>query len=198
MLLIPSLTVKGKASLKSEMKVFVGLVLLVGISLVSANTSPAEYFAQNFRWMQELEKNGVEKTLKNLASMDFHVSREIIINATKQTMELLRMDGMVEDSENDEPTCLDQFAHWGNAILAGELWPFEVFDAIGKINAGYARGNFRSTGHFRQCVNINRRNPENDTQLFYQGKMCQVPFVSGFWLDYPIQIIPPDEAAFPM
>lgn len=181
------------------MKVLVGLVLLAGISLASAHTNPSEYFAQNFKWMLELEKNG-DETFKKLASMDFHISREIIVNVTRQTMEMLRADGMVEDMSpfSDGPTCLDQFAHWGNALLNGELWAFEVFDSIGKINAGYARGNFRSTGHFRQCVEIQRRNPLNESHLQYQGRMCQVPFISGFWLDYPIQIIPPEEAAFPM
>lgn len=153
------------------MKVLVCLGLFFGISQGSQH-----YFSQTAKWMAEIEKNK-DKTLKNLASIDFHLTRDMIANATMQFLEYSEKQGYNTDINNQD--CFAQLSAWVQALQAGQLWAIEVIDALGKLNSGLARGNFRSMGHYRQCVEIFQPlSPEQGTS--YQGKYCLVPMTSGF------------------
>lgn len=169
------------------MKVLVCFVLLFGFSQATES-----YFAQNVKWMDEIEKNK-DKTLKNLASIDFHLSREMLINATMQFVDYAEQKGY--NTQVNNTVCLQQLIAWVQGLLNVELWAIEVIDALGKLNSGLARGNFRAMGHFRQCIEIFQPlTPEQGDS--YQGKYCLVPMTSGFHeLDFAT---PPEVAPFPM
>lgn len=174
------------------MKVLVGVVFLVGISLVAAKKD--SYFSHSMKWMEDLDKNG-DETLRNLASIDFHLSKEMLVNATERAIEYMDLHGYNTDINSTH--CLWQFVAWLQGMQNAELWALSVFDATAKLNSGFARGNFRNPGHFRQCINIKQQLPDERQGIAYQGKMCLIPLVSGFH-DIPNVIPPEDGAAFPM
>lgn len=169
------------------MKVLVCFVLLFGISQATES-----YFAQNVKWMDAIEKNK-DETMRNLSSIDFYLTREMIVNATMQFIEYTENQNY--NTVVNQSVCVQQLLAWVRGLRAGQLWAVEVIDALGKLNSGLARGNFRMMGHFRQCVNIFQPlTPEQGDA--YQGKYCIVPMTSGF---HDLEnIIPPDEAQFPM
>jgi hypothetical protein len=153
------------------MKVLACLVLLFGFSQAKES-----YFAQNVKWMEEIEKNK-DETLKNLASIDFHFTKEMLINATLRFIDYA--EKQTYDDEEEPNFCGPQLLAWAQAVQSGQLWAIQVIDALGKLNSGLARGNFRSVGHFRQCVEIERElSPAQGDK--YQGKMCIVPMRNGF------------------
>jgi hypothetical protein len=204
------------------------LILIVGFSLVhSYNVFDT---LQNVKHLQDIKSGHLRNLLRQNVEFSPEIIANAFEQTANLFLKPLIDNGTFFDG--DDPllrpqtrSCLFQLLAMVRALLGNrtiipmelhnsfeteepdgpemELWPLIMIDAWAKISSGFASGNIRNPGHYRQCLNFRRH--VNGSIIFLRpqefseeirGQHCTLALqrISGnfTWPDLPVAIQPPE------